>query len=102
MVTPPLSKYTYLTFVSTCLPTDYYGDEDMDVMNTGDGVTDASFQQDPEHYEFACLSTEETWNFLDAQTREVSKEIKVHVGVIYSKMQGFWWSGYWDRTATCS
>ena len=44
----------------------------------GEGaVRDASFQQDPEFYEFSCLSTEETWNYLDSQVREVSKELKV-------------------------
>lgn len=49
----------------------------MDVMSTDNGQKDASFQEDPEYYNFSCLSTEETWNSLDAQAREVSKEVKV-------------------------
>lgn len=59
---------------------DYYGEDDVDVMATDldEGeVRDASFQVDPEHYEFSCLSTEETWNYLDSLARETSKEIKV-------------------------
>ena len=58
---------------------DYYGDGDEDVMSVGGegAARDASFQQDPEFYEFSCLSTEETWNYLDSQVREVSKELKV-------------------------
>ena len=57
---------------------DYYGEEDFDVMATDEGeVRDASFQIDPEHYEFSCLSSEETWNYLDSLARDTSKEIKV-------------------------
>lgn len=56
---------------------DYYG-EDEDVMSAEEGaIRDASFQVDPEYYEFSCLSTEETWNYLDSLARETSKEIKV-------------------------
>ncbi len=40
---------------------------------------DASFQSDPEHYYFSCLSTEEAWNYLDSTARDVSKTIKVGV-----------------------
>jgi len=44
----------------------------------GDGAPqDASFQSDPEHYLFTCLSTEETWNYLDSTAREVGRQIKV-------------------------
>ena len=43
----------------------------------GDMVTDATFQRNPEHYSFTCLSEEEVWNFLDMQVKEVSKELKV-------------------------
>ena len=43
----------------------------------GDVARDASFQQDPEHFDFSCLSSEETWNYLDSQAREASREIKV-------------------------
>ena len=63
--------------MTTSFP-DYYGEEDADVMSIeGDRHTDASFQRDPEYYHFSCLSTEETWNYLDSQVREVSKELKV-------------------------
>ena len=53
--------------------------EDDDVIQSVEagGMRDASFQQDPEHYEFSCLSAEETWNYLDSQAREASKELKV-------------------------
>lgn len=40
-------------------------------------MRDASFQEDPEHFDFNCLSTEETWNYLDSQAREASRELKV-------------------------
>ena len=46
-----------------------------------DVVRDASFQQDPEHFDFNCLSSEETWNYLDSQAREATKEIKVRKSV---------------------
>ena len=51
----------------------------MDVMgsDSGGGVRDASFQEDPEYFEFSCLTAEETWNFLDSQARDVAREIKV-------------------------
>lgn len=56
---------------------DHVGGDDGDNMDGDDGmVRDASFQQDPEHFEFNCLSSEETWNYLDSQAREASKEIK--------------------------
>ena len=42
-----------------------------------EGPCDISFQRDPEHYEFACLSMEEAWNFLDAQACEASRMGKV-------------------------
>ena len=45
--------------------------------DTEDGPYDASFQSDPEHYHFMCLSSEETWNYLDSQARDASKAIKV-------------------------
>ena len=56
-------------------------------------VRDASFQQDPEHFEFGCLSSEETWNYLDSQAREASKEVKVQVDEIVSlQIKGQkWW-----------
>ena len=54
------------------------GDDDGDGMDGADDVArDASFQQDPEHFDFSCLSSEETWNYLDSQAREASREIKV-------------------------
>ena len=58
---------------------DYYGDGDVDVMSVGGegAVQDATFQDDLEFYEFFCLSTEETWNYLDSQVQEVSRELKV-------------------------
>ena len=46
-----------------------------------EGPRDASFQSDPEHYEFSCLSIEEAWNFLDAQARDASREVKVQLGI---------------------
>ena len=59
---------------------DYYGNDE-DILGAGggeeDGATDASFQDDPEHYSFTCLSEEEAWNFLDMQVKDMSREIKV-------------------------
>ena len=51
-----------------------------------EGPPDASFQCDPEHYSFLCLSIEETWNFLDSQARDASRAIKVRGGreVVYT------------------
>jgi hypothetical protein len=54
------------------------GGDDVEGMDGADDmVRDASFQQDPEHFDFSCLSSEETWNYLDSQAREASREIKV-------------------------
>ena len=54
------------------------GGDDGDGMDGADDVArDAAFQQDPEHFDFSCLSSEETWNYLDSQAREASREIKV-------------------------
>lgn len=53
------------------------GSDDGDSMDIDGEMRDASFQQDPEHFEFNCLSKEETWNYLDSQAREASREIKV-------------------------
>ena len=60
---------------------DYYG-HDEDALGPGeggdeDGATDASFQHDPEHYSFTCLSEEEAWNYLDMQVKDMAREIKV-------------------------
>lgn len=59
-------------------PTVCVGGDDGDGMDGADDVArDAAFQQDPEHFDFSCLSSEETWNYLDSQAREASREIKV-------------------------
>lgn len=44
-----------------------------------DAATDASFQKDPEHYQFTCLSEEEVWNYLDMQVRDLARDLKVGV-----------------------
>ena len=54
---------------------DYYG-SDVEA-EEGPGARDATFQIDPEFYEFTCLSTEEVWNFLDSQARDLSDKLKV-------------------------
>lgn len=54
---------------------DYYA-SDVEA-DDGTGARDATFQIDPEYYEFACLSTEEAWNFLDSQARDVGEKLKV-------------------------
>ena len=57
--------------------TGYYDDDD-DAMGVGTvEASDATFQLDPEFYLFHCLSTEETWNYLDSQVRDVSQKLKV-------------------------
>ncbi len=48
-----------------------------------EGPQDASFQRDPEHYGFACLSTEEAWNVLDSQARDAGREVKVRVLIFF-------------------
>ena len=58
----------------------YYGEEDEDAISPGrgeEGATDASFQEDPEAFDYVCLTTEEVWNYLDTQVRELSKDIQV-------------------------
>lgn len=40
-------------------------------------ATDATFQCDPEHYWFSCLSEEETWNYLDMLVKATARELKV-------------------------
>lgn len=57
----------------------YYqgGDEDVGGLGEEDAATDASFQKDPEHYQFTCLSEEEVWNYLDMQVRDLTRDIKV-------------------------
>ena len=67
---------------------DYYGDyyegDDVDVITMeGSAPRDAAFQKDPEWYEFSCLSSEEVWNYLDAQVREVGREVKVRCGLAF-------------------
>ena len=57
---------------------DYYG-SDVET-DEGTGTRDATFQMDPEFYEFTCLSTEEAWNFLDSQARDLSEKLKVSHG----------------------
>ncbi len=47
------------------------------VGDDGEPPDDASFQSDPEYYQFSCLSSEEAWNYLDSQAREASRAIKV-------------------------
>lgn len=42
-----------------------------------EGPHDASFQCDPEHYQYWCLSSEEAWNFLDSQARDAGRALKV-------------------------
>lgn len=54
---------------------DYYA-SDVET-DEGTGAHDATFQIDPEYYEFTCLSTEEAWNFLDSQARDLSEKLKV-------------------------
>ena len=56
---------------------DYYA-SDVEA-DDGTGARDATFQIDPEYYEFACLSTEEAWNFLDSQARDVGEKLKLDV-----------------------
>lgn len=51
-------------------------------------MRDASFQEDPEHFDFNCLSTEETWNYLDSQAREASRELKVLAAWLQVKVMG--------------
>lgn len=69
---------------------DYYGNDE-DLLGAGGGgedaaATDASFQDDPEHYNFTCLSEEEAWNFLDMQVKDLAREIKVdHLSTSSSK-----------------
>lgn len=73
---PPLSSLYNLTDYYA----DYYGNDE-DVLDPGPGIgaiaTDATFQCDPEHYWFSCLSEEETWNYLDMQVKATAKELKV-------------------------
>ena len=72
--------------VSTPYPTDYgdYYDDDEDVLGhhgAGEDAagmeTDATFQHDPEHHWFSCLSEEETWNFLDKLVKATAQDLKV-------------------------
>lgn len=61
---------------------DYYGNDDDVLDHSGNGesdamATDATFQCDPEHYWFSCLSEEETWNYLDMLVKATAKELKV-------------------------
>ena len=57
----------------------YNYEEDADIISMeGEGeARDVSFQRDPEYFEFSCLSTEETWNFLNSRARDVGEQLKV-------------------------
>ncbi|XP_064401078.1 E3 ubiquitin-protein ligase ARIH2-like [Halichondria panicea] len=70
---------------------DYYGGEDGDMSCQGT-PQDASFQSDPEHYSFSCLSTEETWNYLDAIARVISKTIKSDVPLARALLHCLQWN----------
>ena len=60
---------------------DYYGnDEDVLAQLGPEEATDATFQQNPEHYVFSCLSEEEAWNYLNMQVMATAREIKVSCG----------------------
>ena len=61
---------------------DYYGNDEDVLDHPGEDdsaamATDATFQQDPEHYWFSCLSEEETWNYLDMQVKATARDLKV-------------------------
>lgn len=76
---------------------DYYGDyyegDDVDVITMeGSAPRDAAFQKDPEWYEFSCLSSEEVWNYLDAQVREVGREVKVEDAVCRTLLYSLQWN----------
>ena len=63
-------------------PTDYYAgyySHDEDLLGGGEeaAITDASFQDDPEHYWFSYLTVEEAWNFLDLQVKDTAQKTKV-------------------------
>ena len=58
---------------------DYDYGEDADIVSIEEEgeARDVSFQRDPEYFEFSCLSTEETWNFLNSRARDVGEQLKV-------------------------
>lgn len=58
---------------------DYDYGEDADIISIEEEgeARDVSFQRDPEYFEFSCLSTEETWNFLNSRARDVGEQLKV-------------------------
>lgn len=57
----------------------YNYEEDADIISMEEEgeARDVSFQRDPEYFEFSCLSTEETWNFLNSRARDVGEQLKV-------------------------
>ena len=82
-----LPRAQYMLYLPCILcPTDYgdYYNDDEDVLGhhgAGEDAagmeTDATFQHDPEHHWFSCLSEEETWNFLDKLVKATAQDLKV-------------------------
>jgi ariadne-2 len=85
---------------------DYYGNDE-DILGAGgggeeDGATDASFQDDPEHYSFTCLSEEEAWNFLDMQVKDMAREIKEDQPIVRGLLHHLHWDSGEARKRLCS
>jgi ariadne-2 len=71
---------------------DYYGnDEDVLGQLGPEEATDATFQQNPEHYLFSCLSEEEAWNYLDMQVKATARDIKEDAPMVRGLLHHLHW-----------